>query len=78
MYRNNFGDTTLKSKIDEITDALKEITTGYGDDEKIFELGIELGKFLSTSGTEFTRLSYFLEQEQEREKESRIRETIKK
>lgn len=78
MYQNNFGDITLKSKIDEISDAVEELSRGFGNDEKVFELGIELGKYLSATGAEFVRLPFYIQREVKRNKEERIREKTQK
>lgn len=78
MYQNNFGDTTLKNKIDEISAAVEELERGYGNDEKLFELGIELGKYLSATGTKLDRLPFFIEREIKRNTQERIRDKIQK
>lgn len=78
MYQNNFGDTTLKNKIDEISAAVEELERGYGNDEKLFELGIELGKYLSATGISFDRLPFFIEREIKRNTQERIRDKIQK
>lgn len=61
-------------KIGEINDAVKALSSSMRNGEELFKLGVELGKFLATSGADFDRLPYFVERELENSKQERLRE----
>lgn len=59
-------------KINQINAAITEIRGR--DDEEIFKLGVELGRYLASSGETFDRLPFFVQREAQRNKDERIRE----
>ena len=67
-----------KNKIDEINAAVEEVASSIGNEERIFELGIELGKHLAATKENFERLEFFIRREEDGARDERIREKRKK
>jgi hypothetical protein len=66
-----------KNKINEINSAVEEVMSSDISYESIFELGVELGKYLTVSGKNYERLEFFTRKENEKDKGVRIKEKIK-
>ncbi len=67
-----------ENKVDEINAAVEEAASSIRNEERIFELGIELGRHLAATGEKFERLEFFVRREEERSRDERIREKRKK
>lgn len=68
----------MKNKIDEINAAVEETAATVRDDERIFQLGVELGRYLAATDEKFERLEFFIRREEERHRDERVREKRKK
>ncbi len=68
----------IKSKVEEINSAVQDIASSVRNDERIFELGMELGRCLATAGEKYERLEFFVRRDEERGREERVREKRKK
>jgi len=72
------GFNVPNKKIDEISIAVEELKDKQENIEKIFELGVELGKHIALSGEKYKRLPFFVTQGQEKNREGECQKELEK